>query len=236
MGKTAIMILQELGMKEGFLPVYTLLRSQTDFSATGQALNKKDAKQKAAQNMLTLLEDPNDISKTKPLSSSNDIYPDASPSTSGQALLDSTLMYEDLRNYVGSLQRKRQSIMVRKIKSQKKVSPNEETLLDKESDKINNKKGWSDRIIKLKENDSITRSLMINVKSGKKRKKKDQILLEGYRLVKDGTEVGVKPKAILSSDIIYLTLYEDVKLFQIPYKTIQLWSNLKTSPGIIALD
>ncbi|KAL2750078.1 hypothetical protein V1477_001554 [Vespula maculifrons] len=132
--------------------------------------------------------------------------------------------------------RKRQSIMVRKIKSQKKVSPNEETLLDKESDKINNKKGWSDRIIKLKENDSITRSLMINVKSGKKRKKKDQILLEGYRLVKDGTEVGVKPKAILSSDIIYLTLYEDVKLFQIPYKTIQLWSNLKTSPGIIALD
>ncbi|KAL2750071.1 LOW QUALITY PROTEIN: RISC-loading complex subunit tarbp2-like [Vespula maculifrons] len=118
MGKTAIMILQELGMKEGFLPVYTLLRSQTgkqvniftyevkykDFSATGQALSKKDAKQKAAQNMLTLLEDPNDISKTKPLSSSNDIYPDASPSTSGQALLDSTLMHEDLRNYVGSLQ------------------------------------------------------------------------------------------------------------------------------------
>lgn len=38
---------------------------------------------------------------------------------------------------------------------------------------------------------------MINVKSRKKRKKNDQILLEGYRLVKDGTEVGVKPKAIL---------------------------------------
>lgn len=57
------------------------------------------------------------------------------------------------------LQRKRQSIMVRKIKSQKKVSPNEETLLDKESDKINNKNGWSNRIIKLKENDSITRSV-----------------------------------------------------------------------------
>nr|XP_050868867.1 RISC-loading complex subunit tarbp2-like isoform X1 [Vespula vulgaris] len=118
MVKTAIMILQELGVKEGFLPVYTLLRSETgkhisiftyevkykDFSATGQALSKKDAKQKAAQNMLTLLEDPNDISKTRPLSSSNDIYPDASPSTSGQALLDSTLMHEDLKNYVGSLQ------------------------------------------------------------------------------------------------------------------------------------
>nr|XP_050868865.1 RISC-loading complex subunit tarbp2-like [Vespula vulgaris] len=115
MGKTAIMILQELGMKEGFLPVYTLLRSQTgkqiniftfkvqykEFSAIGQALNKKDAKQKAAQNMLILLEDPNDISKTKPLSSSNDIYPDTS---SVPALLDSTLMDEDLRNYVGSLQ------------------------------------------------------------------------------------------------------------------------------------
>lgn len=115
MGKTAIMILQELGVKEGFLPVYTLLRSQTgkhiniftvevkykDFSATGQALSKKDAKQKAAQNMLTLLEDPNDISKTKPLLSSNDIYPDTS---SGEALLDSTLMHEDLKNYVGSLQ------------------------------------------------------------------------------------------------------------------------------------
>nr|XP_050868868.1 RISC-loading complex subunit tarbp2-like isoform X2 [Vespula vulgaris] len=119
MGKTAIMVLQELGMKEGFLPVYTLLRAETgkhiniftyevkykDFSVTGQALNKKDAKQKAAQNMLTLLEDPNDISKTKPLSSSNDIYPDTSPSTSRQALLDSTLMHEDLKNYVGSLQK-----------------------------------------------------------------------------------------------------------------------------------
>lgn len=57
------------------------------------------------------------------------------------------------------LQRKRQSIMVRKIKSQKKVSPNEETLSDEESDKINNKNGWSNRIIKLKENDSITRSV-----------------------------------------------------------------------------
>ncbi|KAL2750070.1 hypothetical protein V1477_001566 [Vespula maculifrons] len=141
------------------------------------------------------------------------------------AIVNKNELFDDQNvNDTKILQRKRQSIMVRKIKSQKKVSPNEETLLDKESDKINNKKGWSDRIIKLKENDSITRSLMINVKSGKKRKKKDQILLEGYRLVKDGTEVGVKPKAILSSDIIYLTLYEDVKLFQIPYKTIQLWS------------
>ncbi|XP_043679199.1 RISC-loading complex subunit tarbp2-like [Vespula pensylvanica] len=115
MGKTAVMILQELGVKEGFLPVYTLIRSQTgkhiniftfevrykDFSATGQALTKKDAKQKAAQNMLTLLEDPNDTSKAKPSLSSNNIYPGTS---SGQALLDSTLTHEDLKNYVGSLQ------------------------------------------------------------------------------------------------------------------------------------
>ncbi|KAL2747288.1 hypothetical protein V1477_003980 [Vespula maculifrons] len=155
------------------------------------------------------------------------------------AIVNKNELFDDQNvNDTKILQRKRQSIMVRKIKSQKKVSPNEETLLDKDIDKMNNENRWSNRIIKLKENDSITRSLMINVKSRKKRKKNDQILLEGYRLVKDGIEAGVKPKAIFfsrSSEIMNLNLQEDVKLFQIPYKTIQLWSNLTTSPGIIGI-
>ncbi|XP_035740525.1 rRNA methyltransferase 3A, mitochondrial-like [Vespa mandarinia] len=132
---------------------------------------------------------------------------------------------------------RRQRVRARKIKSQENVPPNQETLSDKENNKTNINK-LSNRIISLKENDNIITSLMVNVKSRKRREKSNQILLEGYRLIKDGIEAGVKPEVILfsrPSDIMDLNLHEEVKLYKVPYKTMQLWSNLTTSPGIIGI-
>ncbi|XP_046833808.1 rRNA methyltransferase 3A, mitochondrial [Vespa crabro] len=132
---------------------------------------------------------------------------------------------------------RRQRVRARKIKSQENIPPNQETLSDKENNKININK-LSNRIINLKENDNIITSLMVNVKSRKRREKSNQILLEGYRLIKDGIEAGVKPEVILfsrPSDIMDLNLHEEVKLYKVPYKTMQLWSNLTTSPGIIGI-
>lgn len=77
---------------------------------------------------------------------------------------------------------------------------------------------------------------MVNVKSRKMREKNNKILLEGHRLIKDGIEAGVKPEVILfsrPSDIMDLTLHEEVTLYKVPYRTMQLWSNLTTSPGIL---
>lgn len=79
-------------------------------------------------------------------------------------------------------------------------------------------------------------SLMIDVKTRNKREKNNSMLLEGFRLIKDAVEAGTKPKAIFFnriSEILPLSLSKEVKLYKVPYRTIQLWSNLTTSPGII---
>lgn len=77
---------------------------------------------------------------------------------------------------------------------------------------------------------------MIDVKTKKNREKNGQMLLEGFRLIKDAIQAGVMPKVIFFnrvSDILPLSFPKEVKLYKIPYRTIQLWSNLTTSPGII---
>lgn len=77
---------------------------------------------------------------------------------------------------------------------------------------------------------------MIDLKTKKKREKNGQMLLEGFRLIEDAIQAGVVPKMIFFnrlSDILPLSLPKEVKLYKIPYRTIQLWSNLTTSPGII---
>jgi len=77
---------------------------------------------------------------------------------------------------------------------------------------------------------------MIDVKTRKRRAKNGQMLLEGIRLIQDAIQTGIVPKVIFFnrlSDILPLSLPEEVKLYKIPYRTIQLWSNLTTSPGII---
>ncbi|KAK2589262.1 hypothetical protein KPH14_007822 [Odynerus spinipes] len=113
------------------------------------------------------------------------------------------------------------------------------------TDKIVNKKSdnssineLAKRTISLTENDNVITSTMMNVKSRKMREKSNQILLEGHRQVKDAIEAGVKPQIIFFnriSDIIDLPLHEELKLYKVPYKVMQLWSNLTTSPGIIGI-
>lgn len=77
---------------------------------------------------------------------------------------------------------------------------------------------------------------MINIRTKKNRRKNGQILLEGFRLIQDAIEAGAVPKIIFFSrlaDVLQLTLPEGVQLYKIPYRTIQLWSTLMTSPGIL---
>lgn len=77
---------------------------------------------------------------------------------------------------------------------------------------------------------------MINIKTKKKREKNNLILLEGLRLIEDAIQSGAKPKVIFFSrlsDILPLSLPKGVDLYKIPYRTIQLWSNLTTSPGVL---
>lgn len=76
---------------------------------------------------------------------------------------------------------------------------------------------------------------MINVKTRNRREKNNSMLLEGFRLIKDAIQAGIKPEAIFFSrlsDVLPLSLSKQVKLYKVPYRTIQLWSNLTTSPGI----
>lgn len=77
---------------------------------------------------------------------------------------------------------------------------------------------------------------MVDIKTKKKREKNRLMLLEGFRLIKDAIQAGVVPRMIFFnrlSEIQSLSFPEEVKLYKIPYRTIQLWSNLTTSPGII---
>ncbi|XP_017875489.1 rRNA methyltransferase 3, mitochondrial [Ceratina calcarata] len=91
---------------------------------------------------------------------------------------------------------------------------------------------------KLKENDKIVTSIMTNLKSRKRREKDKEIVLEGHRLIKDAMKVGLVPKLILfndSTDLEELNLPEEVTLYKVPYKTIQLWSSLTTAPGLLGI-
>jgi len=77
---------------------------------------------------------------------------------------------------------------------------------------------------------------MLKIKTKKLREKNNMILLEGFRLIKDAIDAKLMPKIVFFnrvSDILPLSLPTRVKLYKIPYRTIQLWSNLTTSPGIL---
>lgn len=76
---------------------------------------------------------------------------------------------------------------------------------------------------------------MIQVKTRNRREKNQLMLLEGLRLMEDALQAGIKPKVIFFSrlsDVLKLQLPQEALLYKIPYRTIQLWSNLTTSPGI----
>ena len=78
---------------------------------------------------------------------------------------------------------------------------------------------------------------MMNIRSKKKRKKNDVILIEGKRFVQDAIEAGVKPETIIFSrweDVKDLNITDKkTQMYKVPYRSIQIWSSLTTSPGMI---
>lgn len=77
---------------------------------------------------------------------------------------------------------------------------------------------------------------MTELKSRKRREKNDEVVLEGHRLIQDAIKAGAIPKLIIfndSAEIKELNIPKNVKLYKVPYKTLQLWSSLTASPGLL---
>ncbi|KAL6261269.1 hypothetical protein P5V15_008791 [Pogonomyrmex californicus] len=130
-----------------------------------------------------------------------------------------------------------------KTRKKSKIKTCEKKEKGKQSETKNEMKEYTtehteSKYIALKADDKIISSLMIDVKTRKRRTKNHQMLLEGFRLIEDAIQAGAIPKVIFFnrlSDILPLSLPKEVTLYKIPYRTIQLWSNLTTSPGIIGI-
>lgn len=92
---------------------------------------------------------------------------------------------------------------------------------------------------KMKDNDSRISSILVEVKSKKEKDKRDLILLEGKRLIKDALDAGCKLEYILFSRIDEIEYLRSslpklgAKLYKMPYREMQLWSDLTTTPGIM---
>lgn len=90
----------------------------------------------------------------------------------------------------------------------------------------------------LKENDKIITSLMTKLKARKKREKDNEIILEGQRLITDAIKAGIMPSTILFTDLSDIKEFkslENVTFYKVPYKTVQLWSSLTHSPGLLGI-
>lgn len=80
---------------------------------------------------------------------------------------------------------------------------------------------------------------MVMVKSRKLRQRKEFILVEGKRLIKDALEAGCSIQHLMfsrKSDLEYirhLLPHKDIHLYKMAYRDIQMWSDLTTSPGIM---
>jgi len=72
------------------------------------------------------------------------------------------------------------------------------------------------------------------------RENSDTVVLEGTRIIRDAVSAGFVPKVVVFSRLKLLhTLDLDktnnsTKLYHVPYQNIQLWTDLSTSPGIMA--
>jgi hypothetical protein len=78
---------------------------------------------------------------------------------------------------------------------------------------------------------------MLIAKSRKQRQERSLIVLEGKRLIKDAMEAGYIPHMVFFSrvkDAADLKLPDvGVELYKMPYRSISLWSDLTTSPGVV---
>lgn len=80
---------------------------------------------------------------------------------------------------------------------------------------------------------------MLTVKSRKLRTRKDCILLEGKRLIRDALEAGCIIENLLFSRKSDLEFVRDVlpkkhvQIYKMIYKDMAMWSDLTTCPGIM---
>ncbi|XP_050345107.1 rRNA methyltransferase 3, mitochondrial isoform X2 [Nymphalis io] len=94
---------------------------------------------------------------------------------------------------------------------------------------------------KLKENDGRISNLLVKLKSKKERLREGQMLVEGWRLIVDGLEANCILKYVIFSRIEDLNSLRPflpktgVQFYKIPYKEIELWSDVETSPGIFGV-
>jgi hypothetical protein len=69
-------------------------------------------------------------------------------------------------------------------------------------------------------------------------KNEDVVILEGKRLILDAMNSGLYPKTFVFSRLNLLEGFpfdksKPLKMFEIPYKNISVWTDLSTSPGIM---
>ncbi len=66
----------------------------------------------------------------------------------------------------------------------------------------------------------------------------DAVLVEGKRLIIDAMKAGLHPSIFLFSRLNLLSGYpfdlsRDLAMYQIPYRNIKAWSELKSHPGVM---
>lgn len=85
----------------------------------------------------------------------------------------------------------------------------------------------------------IFSSLLTIIKSKKIKANKNMILLEGKRLIKDALTNNCRLEYLIftrEKELDYLKLYlpkSGSKIYKMPYKEMQMWSDLTTCPGIM---
>ncbi|XP_068899156.1 rRNA methyltransferase 3, mitochondrial [Tenebrio molitor] len=94
---------------------------------------------------------------------------------------------------------------------------------------------------KMKDNDQRVGTILTEIKSNKEKDKKDLILLEGKRLIRDALQSGCHLKYILfsrKSEVDFVKPFlpkVGAQLYKMPYREIQMWSELTTTPGIMGI-
>ncbi|XP_049867084.1 rRNA methyltransferase 3, mitochondrial [Pectinophora gossypiella] len=94
---------------------------------------------------------------------------------------------------------------------------------------------------KCKDNDGRISNLLTNLKSKKDRIRTKQVMVEGWRLIVDGLEAKCSLKYVIFSRTDELNNLRPflprtgVKFFKVPYKEIELWSDVETPSGIFGV-
>ncbi|XP_014368037.2 rRNA methyltransferase 3, mitochondrial [Papilio machaon] len=127
----------------------------------------------------------------------------------------------------------------------KEVKDKKETVFKKRLFYLSQKKVFDDNneIIyeKLKDNDTKISSLFVKLKSKKERLRSNQIMVEGWRMIVDGLEAKCNLQYILFSrkeDLNNIRPFmpkTGIQIYKIPYKEMELWSDVETCPGIVGV-